>query len=188
MDALLLSLMLCMLVELRSGAARLYAGLPAGREGALQAMPPLVALPVASLSAIAGAALAPGLTPEARHIFLAAALAVSGGSLFFVKAQEAAIAPEGETRGRAVRCGLALRFPVAALSGNAPFLIAAIALAYADPWLAGIGGGLGMALAWFAARQTGAGAAPTLRLVLYGAGSLMLGVGFVVAMSALRLI
>ena len=37
MDALLLSLMLCMLVELRSGAARLYAGLPAGREGALSA-------------------------------------------------------------------------------------------------------------------------------------------------------
>ena len=45
-----------------------------------------------------------------------------------------------------------------------------------------------LALAWFAARQTGAGAAPTLRLVLYGAGSLMLGAGFVVAMSALRLI
>ena len=75
MDALLLSLMLCMLVELRSGAARLYAGLPAGREGALLAMPPLVALPVASFT---GWRTLEWLPPGGMLVALA--LAACGGS------------------------------------------------------------------------------------------------------------
>lgn len=180
MDALLLSLILCAMVEADGASARLYVRVPAGSAG-LAVLFPIVCF-IAAVSALAGASLAPMLTPEARHIFLAAALAIAGGSLFFVRSAGKEEKPETWSLGSTTH------LLIAGLSDSAPLLIAGIAVAFADPWLAGIGGALGWTSGCIIGREALPRMRPAARLAAFGVGALLLGTAFILAMQALRLV
>ncbi|MBP6031655.1 MAG: hypothetical protein KA533_09530 [Sphingobium sp.] len=180
MDALLLSLILCALAE---------AGRRANPQSRLDAAPLILACAAnALLAAVAGAWIMPMLTPEARTLFLAVALAIAGLSLVF-----AALRPgkQGVAHAAQHSSGMPLfssfvRHLIRGMNGSAPLLIAACTVSYVDPWMAGIGGALGCIAAGFMplnmATFMGAGA------LRYGGGGLMLGASFPLTVAALRLV
>lgn len=187
MDALLLSLILCALAEGTGTSARRYARLRLlyGQAGAAAVSAGLAAACIvnALIAALAGHWIAPMLTPEARALFLAAALAISGGTM--VLGSRSKKAPGGSAEERMAFASAAATLFIVCLSGSAPLLIAAIAVSFADPWMAGIGGAVGCVAGCVAgamiARETGQ------RLAGIGFGSLLLIGAFAVAMTALRL-
>jgi len=181
MDAFLLSLLLCLLMSLGS---RLSTYVPSGRRRALFYGVLLIGLATAAaLWAVAGASLAPAMTPEARSLFLALALAV-----------ESVILCAGGMRGARLRRpnrGTRLIDGLADIAGGGgAFLIAAIAAAFTDPWMAGLGGWIGRALALAVVPQliTIRSWPPILRTLQLVGGSLGVILGFFMAMSALRFV
>lgn len=182
MDALLLSLILCALVEGAGKGARVYRDLGADgvRESRLIAGLTVACAINALIAALAGYWIAPMLTPEARMLFFAAALGFAGGGLF--------LAPRsGGRAGRAPGFSrITAAFFVACFGGSAPLLIAGIAVLFADPWMAGIGGGIGCGTGFWAGSSISEAA--WRRPVSIGLGSLMLLSAFLTAMAGLRLI
>ena len=83
MDALLLSLILCLSIEADGALAQRYTALSRAQSGMALMCMVVLAIAVAALSAVGGVWIRPMLTPEAREVFLAAALAMAGGALFF---------------------------------------------------------------------------------------------------------
>jgi hypothetical protein len=181
MDALLLSLLLCLLLSLGN---RLGAFLASGQRSVSFYGVLLAGLAIAStLWAVAGAALAPVMTPEARNLFMALALAVESAILF-----------TGGVRGARVRRlsrgALLIDGFADIVSGGGAFLIVAIAAAFADPWMAGLGGWIGRAIALVIVPQLMVlGNWPSVLRALQLVGGL-LGIisSFFMAMSALRLV
>lgn len=181
MDALLLALLLCLFLSLGS---RLGAFLGSGKRRAPNYVALLIGLAIAAaLWAMAGAALTVTMTPEARHLFLALALAVESAVLFAGGVRGAPA--KSPNRGVRLIDGLA-----DIVSGGGAFLIVAIAVAFADPWMAGLGGWIGRAIALGIVPQLMASrnwplAFRTLQLV---GGSFGIIAGFFMAMSALQFV
>lgn len=181
MDALLLSLLLCLLLSLES---RLSALLPAGRGRAFSRLLLLAGMALAAAAwAMAGAALTPVMTPEARRLFLALALAIE--SMLLLAGGIGRRRTREPNRGALLIDGLA---DIA--SGGGAFLIVAIAAAFADPWMAGLGGWIGRATALMMAPQLALlnGWRHALRTLQLVGGSLGIIAGLFLAMSALRFV
>lgn len=139
MDALLLSLILCGLIEADGPMGRRFMPMAVARPVRAKIMLACTAILIGAAAACGGAWIAPRLTPEARSIFLGAALALTGGGLLFRSP-----GPRGEGNGDGGSGALSLlRLLWAGLSGHAPLLIAALAVRFLDPWMAGIGGAAG---------------------------------------------
>lgn len=187
MDALLLSFFLCALTEAFGAVPLLFAQLgkrfgngPALWGGLLTATGAN-----AAIAALAGSLIVPMLTPEARALFLA--LALAAGALPLMRK---AVLSDSLARWRIGA------FPTAALGlfilgfGESPtFLVAGIAVAHADPWMAGIGGGLGSAAACIVL-SVAPFPDPLPRpasLIRWGVAFTIFIVAFLMAMSALRL-
>ncbi|MGD9810626.1 MAG: hypothetical protein AB7U35_04715 [Sphingobium sp.] len=141
MDALLLSFLLCLLTE-TGGRLPLLARHLRDRHGSAPGVAGGVAISIglgAILAAWAGSLLAVRLTPEARDLLFALALGASG---IFLLLRETASAGPDKRRGGAILSSFASTiFP--AMGGSAPILIAGIAAARSDPWMAGAGGWAG---------------------------------------------
>lgn len=183
MDALLLSLMLCLLVELNGALACHYVAFSVSRASVALVVLAAGAIAISALAAAGGAWLRLMLTPEARALFLAFALAMAGTGLFF--------RPSGHVVNAAGNnsplTALIALFATGAGS-NTPLLIAAIACWFADPWLASIGGGLGCIMGCIAGRALLPAYLKATRFLGYATGSAMWLAAFLLAMSALRLI
>jgi Ca2+/H+ antiporter, TMEM165/GDT1 family len=188
MDALLLSFLLCLIAE-SGGRAPLLAralyqryedspGVTAGATLGLGAS--------AVIAAVAGGMIGARLTPEARTLFFACALGAAGVGLLFVRRR--IDRPVGGKPGAFFTSALSLF--ILDLGESAPFLIAGIAASRADPWMAGAGGWLGgMTACLLLARITKTGPSLTgVNALRIGAGIMLLLSGFIVAMSALRLL
>lgn len=188
MDALLLSLILCALVEGAGNTARRYVGLVArfGHDGTGWVTAGMVAACAANalIAALAGLWIAPMLTPEARALFLAAGLMMAGGGLLFVSRRFDSM--EGGATVRAPLLIVLVTLFITGISGSAPLLIAAIAVYFADPWMAGIGGALGSVAGCFAGSV--AKEVVWIRAGRFGIGALLMLGAFGMAMDALRLI
>lgn len=107
--------------------------------GLVIAMAALALLAAGLLAALAGALLAPRLTPEAKQLFLAMALLFQGGgALFPVKAPERLA---GWRLGAALTSLLGLF--ILAFGDGVQFIVLALAARADLPWLAAIGAMLG---------------------------------------------
>lgn len=107
--------------------------------GLVIAMAALALLAAGLLAALAGALLAPRLTPEAKQLFLAMALLFQGGgALFPVKAPERLA---GWRLGAALTSLLGLL--ILAFGDGVQFIVLALAARADLPWLAAIGAMLG---------------------------------------------
>lgn len=186
MDALLLSLILCFMVEMRGGMARRFGALAAQsgarRMGRLWCVLFIACVANACVAALAGAWIAPMLTPEARRLFLAFALAIAGAAMLFAWRRAADGGKQGS--GSLIRAGAGLFMD--GLGGSAPLLITALAIFFADPWMAGMGGALGCCAGCLMAREAGDHLA--VRALATGLGGAQLVAAFVLAMGALRLL
>lgn len=190
MDALLLSLILCALVEGAGNTTRRYAGLCAryGPRGfaAVTAGMTLACAANALIAALAGLWIAPMLTPEARGLFLGAALAMAGAGLIAGAARAADRRDAENDTARAPLVVATTSLFIVGISGSAPLLIAALATYFADPWMAGIGGALGSIGGCMAGHRMGH--ASWMRIAYMGMGCVYLLCAFGMAMSGLRLI
>jgi len=187
MDALLIALLLTLLVEAGGRLPPLYAALKRRYEGSVAVTAGMIVAMAANaaIGAMAGGLIASMLSPEARNLFWALALAgAAGGLLWRGKGLEKELS--------GWRVGA---LPTSALGlfllgfGEAPaFLIAGIAASRADPWMAGIGGTLGGVGAMLAMGSIGKEIPP--RLLKGGRIALALFLllcAFIIAMNALRL-
>lgn len=182
MAALLLSLILCLSIEADSALARHYAAFSIARSGVALAALAVTAIIVSAFAAFGGGVIRPMLTPEARGLFLAVAMAMAGGALFF---RPTLLAREDADEVSAVITFV--RLFIAGAGSAAPLLIAAIACRFADPWFAGIGGGLGCVAGCVVGRVMLPDYPKPVRFFRYAAGGVMLLAAFLMAMSALRL-
>ncbi len=178
MDALLLSLILCLSIEADGALARHYASLSRSRAGIALIALTTTAIAVSAIASLGGAWLRLMLTPEARGVFLAIALVLTGGGLFFRS-------PQSVKNGSSL---MVLAKMIGAGAGsNAALLIAATACWFADPWMAGIGGALGCVAGCVVGREIVPGHEKPMRLLRYALGSALLLTAFLLAMDALRL-
>ncbi len=187
MDALLISFFLCAIATAGGKMPLAFRGYGKSfrRHRAVVAGLLAAAAIHAATAAWAGGLLAEIMTPEARSLLLACAIAASALELCFAVRQPSSQVGLRLGPFMVPMLGIAL----AGLGEAAPFLVLGIAAAHADPCMAGIGGWLGMAGASFAARQVedaiGSGALRALRFC--AAAALMVG-AFFLAMAALRLL
>lgn len=184
MDALLLSLILCLSTEVDGALAHHFSRFSLSRPAAALVSLAVTVIIMAVLSAFGGLWLRTMLTPEARGLLLAFALAMAGGTLLLRAARPA---PPDTARNDQPLITLA-KLLMAGMGSSAPLLIAAIASRYADPWMAGIGGGLGCVAACVLARAIQPFYRTPMRFFHYAAGGMMLIAAFLVAVSALRLV
>ncbi len=187
MDALLIALLLTLLVEAGGRLPPLYGVLRQRYEGTVVvALGMIVAMAAnAAIGAVAGGVVARLLSPEARNLFWALALAGAGAGLLW----------RGKGLERELSNWRVGALPTSALGlfllgfgGSPVFLIAGIAASRADPWMAGIGGGLGSIAAMLV--MGGVGERIPERLLASGRIALaifLLLCAFFIAMSALRL-
>lgn len=188
MDALFLSFFLCALTEAFGAVPLLFAqlGKRFGNGPVLWGALLAATGANAAIAALAGSLIVPMLTPEARALFLALALAAGALPLMRKAALSDSLA--------GWRIGA---FPTIALGlfilgfGESPtFLVAGIAAAYADPWMAGIGGCLGSAAACIALSAVSfPDPLPrSVSIIRWGVAFTILIVALLIAMSALRLL
>ncbi|MGV3769983.1 MAG: TMEM165/GDT1 family protein [Sphingobium phenoxybenzoativorans] len=145
MDALLLALLACLLVEMGDRCQLLTLALSVRyrNRAALIAGIILAAFANATLSAIAGGLLSKTIGPDARTLLLGLAFLFGGvGLLMPVKRPDLLT---GWRIGPLLTSGLGLF--ILAFGNSAQFLTAAIAARTADPVLTAIGAGMGMSLA-----------------------------------------
>ena len=186
MDALLIAFFLSLIAESGGRLPMLFRALHARyRSGAAVIAGMILAVGAnAAIAAWAGAAVGNMLTPEARSLLLALALAWAGAGLLF------AARPPDELAGwrtGAFLTSMAGLF-ILGFGESGSFLIAGVAVSRADPWMAGAGGMAGGAVACLAPLAAGA-AMPKrgLKALRTGAAALLLLLGFSIAMTALRL-
>lgn len=187
MDALLLSFFLCLIIDaLGNQSARAHHVLRRhGHSAASKAGIGLALALHAGLAAAAGFYIATLITPEARSLFFALTLAMAALSLFVSPKQQAPI----DERGGAFAAGLAHTL-IAGVGGSAQFVIAGIAAARADPWMAGLGGWLGsFAACLFVSGMLAEYHNMTrVKAARISSAILLLIIAFFIAMSALRLV
>ncbi|MPT48637.1 MAG: hypothetical protein E2598_09500 [Sphingobium sp.] len=179
MDALMLALLLCLFVESGGKMSILYRALhhlydtPPNRQGMAISLGMIIAVAAhAAIAACAGYFIAQMLTPEARWLFLALALASSGASLLWSK--KSPFLPE--KRRASPLFSSALILFLRGLGENGPFLIIGVATATAWPAFAGIGGAMGSIAACFLMRGVGPALSPqTTRIIraIIGCGLLV---------------
>lgn len=179
MDALLLSLILSLSISADSALASHYRALSLSRTGAALVALVGTAIAIAVIAALGGLWFRSMFIPEARGLFLAFALAVAGGALFF-RAQPLDMIGQP-------MIAIAKLF-LAGMGSNALLLVAAIGCWFADPWMASIGGGLGCIAGCVMARVVLPDYRRSLRFFRFAAGGAMLIGAFLLAMSALRLL
>jgi Ca2+/H+ antiporter, TMEM165/GDT1 family len=142
MDALLLSLMLCLVVG-SAGKTPIVVAALYRRYGNSSALAAGVALGLGTstaVAAIAGAFIAERLTPEARSLFFALSLASAALGLLFGATRIDRL--NGWRLGPFFTGAIGL-FILGFGGESAPFLIAGVAALRADPWMAGTGGWFG---------------------------------------------
>ena len=184
MDALLIALLLSV-ITVAGGRSPLLMEILRERFGGSAAVMAgmLCATAVSAvISAWVGALLASLLTPEARSLLLG--LAIGAGGLFLL------FRPSRPMRlGRIGGCPLlaaSLGFLLICLGESAQFIIAAVAAARADPWMAGLGGWIGCAVASLAIPPSVI-SSPIQRAVRTVASIPLMLIGLFTAMGALRL-
>lgn len=191
MDALLLALLLCLIVESGGKMAMLYQALhhhygpPAGNNGMAVTISMIMAVTAhAAIAAYAGHLLATMMTPEARRLFLAITLASAGIGLILPR--PAVTLPTRPYRNPVM--GNSIPLFLRGIGGNAPFLIMGAATATAWPWLAGIGGATGSIAACLFLYIAGPNlSAKALRVAHIIIGGCLLPIAFFIAVEAMRL-
>jgi len=141
MDALLLSLLLCAWTEIFGKQPLLFGALQSRFAGAWQTRLGLVAAIGANAAVAAWAAglLNPALTPEARRLLLALALLFAAVTIWWRLRKPDLL--EGWSLGPFATACLGLF--ILGFGESWTFLIVGIAVAFADPWMAAVGGALG---------------------------------------------
>ena len=141
-------------------------------------------LATTALAAWAGALLAPSLAPAARGMFVALALAVAAVELLVLRAPPQPAEPTRSTG------AILLVLLASQLTDSTRLVIAALALATGDPWLAGAGGAAGSGAALVAAALAGPAWEQRLplRLMSRGLSAILLLVALAMAAQARGLI
>ena len=124
------------------------------------------------------------LTPEARALFLGAALAMAGGTLLFASRRNDRQGVQPARHASAFYD--AARMVLTGMAGSAPFLISAISIYFSDPVMSGIGGGVGCIIGSIAGHWAGADRTAYVLRAVMGLVGVM--VAFVLAIGALRLV
>lgn len=190
MDAFLLSLMLCLLVESASETPRLAWALRQRYNHSLGVtLGVMLGLGAnAAVAAVAGKMIAGLLTSEARDLFFAFALGAAGLGLMFRARRVDRL--EGWKLGAFLTSALGLF--ILGFGESASFLIAGIAAARADPWMAAVGGGAGTMIACLVLPhivETQTRLSMTwVKASRIGAAIMLMLAAFFVAMGALRLL
>lgn len=135
-----------------------------------------------ALAAGGGQWVAASVRGPGMQLLLALAIIVAGGGLLWPS--------KPAQRGNALLPLRMIRLTAAAWSDAAPFVVFAAAAWAREPLLAGLGGGVGMIATVLLAREWADDAAITARLgrLRTGIGALLLIVGTIVALSAMRLL
>ncbi|MCB2014886.1 MAG: hypothetical protein R3E11_12220 [Sphingobium sp.] len=189
MDALLLSLFLCLIID-GLGGQSLHAHHLLhhhGYSGASKAGIALALALYAGLAAAAGFYISTLITPEARSLFFALALGLSAAGLL-IPPKAATSTEDSPSGGGFVASMVAMLF--GGIGGNAQFVIAGIAAARADPWMAGLGGWLGSIAACLVLGGMLAGHRDMIgvKAARISGAIFLLAVAFFAAMAALRLV
>ncbi|WP_311268830.1 TMEM165/GDT1 family protein [Sphingobium sp. WCS2017Hpa-17] len=188
MDALLIALLGCLLGEMGDKSQLLVLALAAryDRNGAIIAGIMIAAIANAAISAFAGAWIGPMLGPDARLLFMALSVLFLGAGLFWPVSQ-----PDTLSGWRLGAClTTAIGLLILGFGDGPQFLILGIATRTADPWLAGIGGAIGVITALVPvvlARDRMLAVLP-LRAIRWSGGGLMLATGALMALSAVGLL
>lgn len=139
-----------------------------------------------ALAAIGGALLAPEMSPNARALFLAFSL-IAGGSMGFGK-----LKPPSRFEGSKGGGFLIALIGLAALGlgDRTQFVALALAARSPEPWLAGIGAGLGSFVVIAAGALAGEDLRKSAPIAIFRGvtGALFMLIGLMMAVSALRLI
>lgn len=187
MDALMAALVAALLIHATDRTPWLITGLGGRyRQQALVVLGAVIALAwVNTLAATGGALIAPRLTPNARALFLAIALAAAGLSCF------GKLKPPESMAGW--RTGPLVTPLIGMLTlgfGSAQFLTMAIALRVGEPAFAAVGATIGGTVVIAAALAMGEqGVAPLrARVARMPVGALLLVAAIITALSAFRLI
>ncbi len=187
MDALMAALVAALLVHATDRTPWLMAGLGGRyRQHALVLAGGVAALAIVNtLAATGGALIAPRLTPNARALFLAIALAAAGLGCF-AKLKP----PESMTGWRTGPLVTPLIGMLTLGFGSAQFLTMAIALRVGEPAFAAVGATIGGAVIVAAALALGGDGVARLRarVARMPVGALLLVAAIVAALSAFRLI
>ena len=188
MDALLLSLVCCLLNELGGRIQLLGLALSVRFRVFHPLFWGLLAATAANatISATAGSLLAPLLTAQARQLFVAMALIFA--SLGLLARPRAPDTLSGWRTGPFWTSALGIF--ILGFSDGSQFLILAFAARSADPAMAAVGGGMGVMLACLPVLLLGANffTSLPLRLVRLMAGCLFMAVGAGMALSAIGLL
>ncbi|CAN5431668.1 hypothetical protein BH10PSE12_BH10PSE12_37960 [soil metagenome] len=183
-----MALLLCLLAEMgdRCQLLGLAFAVRYGRAMAIMAGIVVAAFANATLSAVAGSLLAPMLGADARTLFLALALLVSGASLVMrVKAPDPLA---GWRIGPFLTSALGVF--ILAFGNGAQFLTVAVTVRTGDPVMTAIGAALGVTLAMLPAvlfRAQFFAHAP-LRLIRRAGGGVLILIGAVLALGATGLL
>lgn len=188
MDALLIALLGCLLGEMGDKSQLLVLALATryNRNGAIIAGIVLAAIANAALSAFAGAWIGPMLGSDARLLFMALSVLFLGAGLFWPVSQ-----PDTLVGWRLGAClTTAIGLFILGFGDGPQFLVLGIATRTADPWLAGIGGAIGVIAALVpvvVARDRLLAVLP-LRAIRWSGGVLMIVAGALMALSAVGLL
>lgn len=187
MDALMAALVAALLIHATDRTPWLMAGLGGRyRQHALVLAGGVAALAIVNtLAATGGALIAPRLTPNARALFLAIALAAAGLGCFATLKP-----PESMTGWRTGPLVTPLIGMLTLGFGSAQFLTMAIALRVGEPVFAAVGATIGGAVIVAAALALGGNGVARLRtrIARMPVGALLLVAAIVAALSAYRLI
>ncbi|KQM97812.1 hypothetical protein ASE85_13045 [Sphingobium sp. Leaf26] len=188
MDALLIALLGCLLGEMGDKSQLLVLALATryNRNGAIIAGICIAAIANAAISAFAGAWIGPMLGSDARLLFMALSVLFLGAGFFWPVRQPDPLT--GWRLGAILTTAIGLF--ILGFGDGPQFLILGIATRTADPWLAGIGGALGVIAALVPvvlARDRLLAVLP-LRAIRWSGGVLMLITGALMALSAVGLL
>lgn len=188
MDALLIALLGCLLGEMGGKSQLLVLALATryNRNGAIIVGIVLAAVANAAFSALAGAWIGPMLGPDARLLFMALSILFLGAGLFWPARQPDVLS--GWRLGAVFTTAIGLF--ILSFGEGPQFLILGIAIRTADPWLAGIGGAIGViaALVPVVLGRDHLLAALPLRAIRWGGGVVMLITGALMGLSAVGLL
>lgn len=188
MDALLLSLLGCLLGEIGDKGQWLVLALATryNRDGAVIAGIIVAAIANAVISAVAGAWIGPMLGSDARLLFLALSILFLGTGLLWRVSPPDLL--DGWPTGAFLTTALGLF--ILGFGDGPQFLILGIATRTADPLLAGLGGAIGVIVALVpvvVARGALLAALP-LRAIRWTGGAILLLTGICLALSATGLL
>jgi putative Ca2+/H+ antiporter (TMEM165/GDT1 family) len=188
MDALLLALLGCLLGEIGDKSQWLVLALATryDRNGSLIAGIVLAAAVNAAISAYAGSWIAPSLGADARLLFMALSVLILGAGLLWpVKCPDPL---DGWAIGPFLTTTLGLI--ILGFGDGSQFLVLGIATRTADPWLAGVGGAIGVVatLVPVVLLRDAILAALPLRAIRWTGGVVLLVTGAIMALSALQLV